>query len=299
MRWRPAAVGLAAILLGVGAGVGIKALRGANERPAGPALTLHATAEQWRTDEVDRAIAVALHNDGPVPVRLSRVELVLPSFTGGPPSVEDVLLPATGLRVDVSIPYGTGKCPDVNATAPVAAPAEAIVDARLDSGGPTTRMRLSLPYPNVLLNRILRDECVQQRLNRSVVLSFGPWRPRPDGVLDGTLILTAGPDRNADVSLVELSGSIHTDVKPVGDAARSPLITLPATAASVQLPVTANASRCDPHAIAEAKKPFEFPAFLSVGGAPKLATTVPITETDRLALDRMLHIRCKLGLPAG
>jgi hypothetical protein len=296
MRWRPVLVGLAAVVLGAGAGAGVQALRGGSGdgTPAAGDLRLRATAEQWRTNEVQRTVAVALHNDGPVPVRVSRVELVFPSFAGAAASDTDALLPPNGLRVDVPLPYGTGTCTDLSNTAPAAAPAEVIVDARPD-GGATSRVRLALPYPNALLDKLLRDDCVQQRLNRSVVLSFGPWTNRADGTLAGHLILTAGPARDAAVDLLEINGSIHTLVRPADPAAKRPLITLPATTASVTLPVIADASRCDPHAVAEAKKPFEFPAFLSVGGGAEIATTLPVTEADKLALDRMLRTRCKPG----
>jgi hypothetical protein len=291
-RWRPVLVGLAVIVLGVGVGVGARALRGADQ-PEPAALRLRATAEQWRDDEVQRKVAVALHNDGGAPVRVSRVELVLPSFAGAGTLDTNALLPVGGLRVDVSVPYGTGRCPDLRVSAPDSAPAEVIVDARPDAGGATSRLRLALPYPNVLLDRLLRDDCAQQRLHRSVVLSLGPWRPRADGTLAGAVILAAGPDREGPVSLVELDGSIHTDLRPVGPA-RSPLITLTEPAATVELPVIADAARCDPHAVAEAKKPFEFPAFVAVG-ADRIATTLPITDVDRLALDTMLRTRCKHG----
>ncbi|GIJ03191.1 hypothetical protein Sya03_25430 [Spirilliplanes yamanashiensis] len=254
--------------------------------PAPPAPKLHATAEQWRTDEVARNLAVALHNDDTVPLRVTRVQLVLPSFTGAGVVDKEALLPVGGLRVDVPVPYGTGTA--CAGESPAAAPSQAIVDVARE-GGPTRRVTLDLPHPSERLDRLLRQDCLAARAARSVALTFGPWTSTPDGALRGSLVVTrasgAGPDP---VTVAELGGNVLYTLRPdrLGDLA--------AGAPTVAFGLRADALDCDPHAVAEVKKPYEFPVRLVLGGED-VPTQVTVTENDKLTLDTMLRARC--GLP--
>ena len=65
MRWQRSVLIVAgAAVLVAGLVVGIRAVAGSGDQaPDGPTVRLHATAEQWRTDEVNRQVAIALHND--------------------------------------------------------------------------------------------------------------------------------------------------------------------------------------------------------------------------------------------
>ena len=270
--------------------VAVLLLTAACSEQAGPAAPppakLHATAEQWRTDEVARNLAVALHNDGTVPLRVTRVQLVLPSFTGAGTVEKEALLPVGGLRVDVPVPYGTGTACD--GPSPAAAPSQAIVDVAPE-GGPVSRVTLDLPHPNERLDRLLRQDCLAARAARSVSLTFGPWTSTPDGALRGSLVVTraagAGP---AAVTVAELGGNVLYTLKPdrLGDLA--------AGAPSVAFGLRADALDCDPHAVAEVKKPYEFPVRLVLGGED-VPTQVAVAEGDKLTLDTMLRARC--GLP--
>src|SRR5690349_24247871 len=124
MRWRPVLLVTAAVVLLAAAVAVTVAVR--TGRKSEPPLRLSATAEQWRVHEVNRQLAIALHNNGDVPVRITRVEPVLPSFDGEAAVDTDALLPVGGLRVDVPVPFGTGTCVST------AAPSQVVIDARPD-----------------------------------------------------------------------------------------------------------------------------------------------------------------------
>lgn len=255
-----------------------------------PELRLRATAEQWRQHEVDRQLAIALHNDGDRPVWIVRVEPDLPSFEGEAPVDTPALLPPNGLRVDVTVPYGTGGCV-------AAAEASAVtVVARVEGETRTQRVRLALPHPNALLDRLVADDCAAETLRKSVVLTFGDWADLGADGLRGSLIVERTAAATAGkVQLHAFDGNVmyrlaYRRATPLAEVTtQTPLVTLP----FVTTPL-----RCDLHAFAEVKKPFEFPVRVSLDGGKQLSTTVPVDEDDKQALDTMLRRNCGVA-PAG
>jgi hypothetical protein len=284
-RRRPWLIAAAVVVVAVVAGYGVRLATAGG--PAAPPTTpaLHVTAEQWRTDEVARNLAVALHNDGPKPIRVSRVQLDLPSFTGAGTVEREALLPVGGLRVDVPVPYGTGTA--CSSATPRSAPSRVVVDAA-EEGAPVRRVTLDLPYPNTLIDRLLRQDCQIARAARSVALTFAPWTSTPDGRLRGGLVVTraGGADPSA-VTVADLDGNVLYNLTP------DRLGELPAGAPAVTFPLLADVLDCDPHAVAEVKKPYEFPVRLTLAG-DNVPTTVTVSEDDKVTLDTMLRRRCHL-----
>ena len=308
--------GTVAALLLVAAVVAL-ATRGTGDRAgagdpaaAGPPLRLRATAEQWRQDEVARLLGVALHNDGDVPVWVSRVEPDLPSFEGETAADTPALLPTNGLRVDVTVPYGTGSCQ------PSAAPSSVTVVARAEGQTAWQRVRLALPHPNELLNRLLADDCAAETVRRSVTLRFGDWTDLGADGVRGSLVLerTAAATGTARVHSLDGNVMYRLTITPAGPAGpagpaapagsappggpAASLAEVTAAAPVGAVPFVAGPLRCDLHAFAEVKKPFEFPARVSLDGGEQLYTTVPVDDDDRKALDTMLRRNCGIP-PAG
>jgi hypothetical protein len=285
---RPVIVAAATLLL-------LAACSEATPETPGAGLRLHATAEQWRVHEVNRQLAIALHNDGDTPVRVARVEPVLPSFEGEKPADTDAVLPVGGLRVDVPVSFGAGGC-----TPAEAAPSQVIVTARPEPTGTGAgtgtgasdwqTVTLDLPNPNPLLNNLLAIDCAAEEVQRSVTLSFGPWQDLgPDGVR-GSLRAERTAAATGTVRITELDGNVL--YRLAFPKAREAEVTATAPAASIDLVVTP--LRCDLHAFAEVKKPFEFPVRVALGDREPLASTVPVDEDDKKALDTMLRRICKV-----
>ncbi|MFI1992648.1 hypothetical protein [Actinoplanes sp. NPDC020271] len=287
MRWRPVLlVSGVVVLLALAGAVAVRA--GRSSSPAGPALHLSATAEQWRVHEVNRQLAIALHNNGDVPVHVTRVEPVLPSFDGEAGVDTDAVLPVGGLRVDVPVPYGTGTCA-------TAAASHVVVDARAEGSTVVEHLTLALPDPNPLLDRLLRADCATQRIQQSVTLRFGPWTDAGDSGLRGSLLVERTAAATGTIAVLELDGNVmYALTLPTG----TPLATVTAAEPTASVPLTASPGRCDAHALAEIKKPFEFLATVTLDGGDKLITAVPVPDADRKTLDTMLRRICKLP-PAG
>ncbi|MFC4072738.1 hypothetical protein [Actinoplanes subglobosus] len=254
-----------------------------------PELRLRATAEQWRQDEVARQLGIALHNDGDAPVWISRVEPDLPSFEGEAPVDTPALLPPNGLRVDVTVPYGTGGC-----TAAAEASYVTVV-ARVEGDTRTQRVRLALPHPNELLDRLLADDCAAETVRRSVTLRFGDWTDLGADGVRGSLVVERTAAATGTVRLHSFDGNV---MYRLAYRTATPLAEVTAAAPGATLPFVASPLRCDLHAFAEVKKPFEFPVRVSLDGGRQLYTTVPVDDDDRKALDTMLRRNCGVP-PAG
>jgi hypothetical protein len=254
--------------------------------PPPPPLKLSATAEQWRVHEVSRRLAVALHNDGDVPVQVNRVEPVLPSFEGEAGVDTDAILPVGGLRVDVPVPFGEGGCGGASAASQV------IVSARPEGATAWQRVTLDLPHPNALLDKLMADDCAAQRITESVTLSFGRWEDLgPQGVR-GSLEVKRSAAATGTVTIDELDGNV---LYRLAFARKDPpLATVSAQSARAVVPFVVTPLRCDLHAFAEVKKPFEFPVHISLDQAEPLVSTVPVDDDDRAALDTMLRRICKV-----
>ncbi|BCJ53007.1 hypothetical protein Asp14428_44820 [Actinoplanes sp. NBRC 14428] len=258
----------------------------AGDEPDGPSVRLHATAEQWRNNEVNRELAVALHNDTGVPVWVSRVDPVLPSFEGESGADTNTLLPASTLRVDIPVKFGAGAC------IPAAAASHVVVVARPEGATKWQRITVPLPDPNPLLDRLLAIDCATQRVQQSVTLRFGPWTDLGRDGVRGSILIDRTAAATTDVRIREVDGNI---MYRFAFAGATPLATVTAAAPHAEVRFTAQPQRCDLHAFAEIKKPFEFPVRVSLGAAEPLTTTIPVDADDRRALDTMLRRNC--GLP--
>ncbi|MFF0378375.1 hypothetical protein [Actinoplanes missouriensis] len=253
--------------------------------PAGRPVSISVTAEQWRVHEVNRQLAIALHNNGATPVRVSRVEPDLPSFEGESGVDTDALLPVGGLRVDVPVPFGAGGCNPAEAAA-----SRVVVTARPEGTADWQRVTLDLPHPNPLLDKLLAADCAAQRVRDSVTLAFGPWQDLgPDGVR-GSLEITRTSAAVGTVRITELDGNVlYRLAFPRGGTAE-----VSAARPAAAIPIVVTPLRCDLHAFAEVKKPFEFPVHVALDGREPLAGTVGVDEDDKTALDTMLRRICKV-----
>ncbi|MEV4641851.1 hypothetical protein AB0J80_31350 [Actinoplanes sp. NPDC049548] len=275
-RWRWALILAVAGLAGT-----IQACGGA-ESPEDPPVRLHATAEQWRNNEVKRELAIALHNDGPVPVWVSRVEPDLPAFEGEAGVDTNTLLPAGGLRVDIPVPFGTGGCRQDTA------PSRVVVVAHPEGSARSQRITVALPYPNPLLAKLLAIDCATERVRQSVSLRFGPWGQLGRDGIHGSLVVDRTAAASGSIQVTELEGNVlyrFTMAKgvPLADVTVTP---------HAEVPFLADPQRCDAHAFADVKKPFEFPVRVALDGAEPLVTTVPVDDDDKVALESMLRRLC-------
>jgi hypothetical protein len=244
------------------------------------AVKLRVELTQGRVDEVRHTVQISMHNDGPAKITVERVELQAPSFKGVGSVPVDAPLPVGGLRVDVPVSYGTGVCQG-DELKPRSAASHVAFGVRTEDGK-LHDVRLPLPDPDPMLDKLLAIDCQQAYLDRQVTLTFGPWTHLPSGWLNGTVVMKR-VGFTGTVTLQEFVGSILLEVLPLParEQTPKPYAVLQSGQNEVTIPVVVDGERCTPHALAEIKKPYVFPAWLSLDGGPPLYTELKITDAER------------------
>ncbi|MFG3439309.1 hypothetical protein ACGF0J_18880 [Nonomuraea sp. NPDC047897] len=247
--------------------------------PAGVSVSL----AQWRSDEPVHALQIAVRNTTTTPVYFADVQLVTASFETLPPQRADATIRRTE-RTDLPITYGEANC------APSGLPRlqPATVVARVRTGDePLRKVVFTVPHPDPLLSRLLREECSAYLVKQAATLSFGPDWKRDGELMRGSLVLTR---RGAGtVSVTSVDGTTHYMVTP--GVRRRPLVTLEAGARRAEAPIALSPGRCDPHAFAEAKKAFQFPVRASVdGGEERIVIVTPPQDAQDRLIDYALRV---------
>lgn len=261
-------------------------------------VRLWATLERLRTDELTHTLQIAVRNDGPLPVQVTRAQLVAPSFADTTPVDVETTIPVGGHRIDIQVPYGVPRCAadtDFADADPIQASTPSQAKLRtITQDGRQREVTLDLPHPNELLDRLLRLECRQQRLAQVGSVRFGTWVRQADGTLRVPLLVerTGSPEP---LTVYDVRGSVLYLVMPDPADRPRPLATLPAGQTRMGLPLIVDANRCTGHALGEAKKPFVFPVWLSIDGGENIYTTIPISAQDERELRALSDRRCANG----
>ncbi|MER7276061.1 hypothetical protein ABT369_16540 [Dactylosporangium sp. NPDC000244] len=277
--------------------LGGAALAGHAPRPApaaeDPALPLRVELTQGRVDEVRHTVQISMHNDGADKLIVERVELQSPSFTGTEQVRADAWLPPGGLQVDVPVSYGKGVCTGDDLK-PRAAPSFVALRVRTENG-PARDVRFPLADPNPMLDKFLAIDCQQAYLDRQATFTFGPWTHLPSGWVDGTVVVRRTGFKGT-ITLREFVGSILLEVMPVPlrEATPKPYGVLPPGTDELKIPIIVDGERCTPHALAEIKKPYVFPAWVSLDDGPPLYTELKITDAEVAAFKPVIDA-CAAG----
>jgi hypothetical protein len=109
----------------------------------------------------------------------------------------------------------------------------------------------------------------------------------------------AGSTMTGDVVLTRRSGEDPVEVTRLGGSVvLQPVLDddLPVTLApdrdELRMPVTFDAARCDPHALAETKKPFVFPLAVTVGDEDGVPVDLPLDDAQKAQLEEFLGRVC-------
>lgn len=246
-----------------------------------PEPRLSATLEIRRIPGDERVVAIAVTNHEAEPVTIERAELVSRSLDSTGPISVDVTVPSGAIR-DVFVEYGSGICG--GDLAPASEPA--VASLWLSSGH---RPEVPLPYPNGALDRLLTADCTHAFLAATATVSFSGWVTEPDGSLRVDLVIKrVGGD--APIRVDRVSGNPHYALAPVDRA--EPVATMAADEARLVIAGHVDANRCDPHALAEAKQPFYFPVWLSIGDIELIPGAVDVSTEDAAEIEVMGDARC-------
>lgn len=232
-----------------------------------------------RTDEaVGGQVQVRITDTGDAPFTVTSVALDSAGFEPlEATAVEAGFVP--GRVIDLPIPYGEPVC----AVAPLPAVASLTV---VRPGGAVED--LTVPLVAEVLGRIHREECAALAVLEVVGVEVTGLREDGDA-LRGELTLT------------RLKGEEQVTASRLG---RSVLIdatvdSLPLELAGeplVSTTVTFTPATCDPHVLAETKKPYVFPLAVTVGDDETVSVDLPLDEAARSRLAALVQRVCT---PAG
>lgn len=242
---------------------------------------LTATVYLPRLVRDDRTVAVLLRNDSPSPVRVLEVELVTDSFAPTGPVAKDVVI-APGSAKALPLTYGEGQCD--GQTSPPVAPAHAALVLEVD--GQSVSIQLPLPNSDDLAPRLHAD-CAAQFVTAAIDVRLEGWAGNPDGTLQTTLLVSrvAGDEP---VTVNDLKGSVLYRLT----ATNGLPVVLPSGTERVEIPVTVSPARCDGHAMADAKFPYLFLAYVTIGDSPLLPGHITTDEPGKEALPEMWNSLC-------
>ncbi|TDE07886.1 hypothetical protein [Jiangella asiatica] len=248
------------------------------DRAEAPDLT--ATAEIRRSFNRPGLVVIAVTNHGTQDVRITSAELLSDSFEAtGPQSFDSTIPPGTTPR-DLQLEYGTARCPDGVASSTGPASVALVAEA---ADGTEHELELDLPHPNGTLDRLLRTDCGAQVLGAAVDLTLSPLASQPDATLSGVLTVSR-IDGSAEPAVIhDVRGSVLFTV--TADPA--------AAAGSAERRVHFDVLRCGGHAIGDAKRPYAFTAWITLGDAEPIPTLIPVDDAARAALDAMQGVRCE------
>jgi hypothetical protein len=245
--------------------------------PAVPGIS--AEAVRLRTDEaVGGQVQVRLTDTGTAPFTVTAVAIESPAFAALPPTAVATTY-APGQTIDLPTPFGVVAC-----AAPVE-PAAARLTVSRDGGAPE---ELRVPLTGGTLAQVHDEECAAARVRAVVDIALTGLTEAPDGRSLTGAVLLSRRSGNDPVEVVALGRSVL--LEPAVD--RDLPVTLPPGRSELSLPVTVTPASCDPHVLAETKKPFVFPLSLAVGGADPVPVDLPVDEVQKGQLQQLVDRVC-------
>jgi hypothetical protein len=229
-----------------------------------------------RADEaLGGQVQVRLTDTGDAPFTVVGVALTSPAFAEQPPTQETATY-APGRTIDLPVPFGPVDCAaDVH---PVGA------RLQLDRGaGPE---EVVVPLAGDALDLVAGEQCAAQRLAEHVVVAVDGFTEDGDGVR-GSVVLTRVDDDGGEVRVDALGRSVLLE-----PAAPDLPATLGAGERELTLPLAVGLASCDPHVLAETKKPFVFPLTVEAAGETAVVD-LPLSDVQRGQLQALVDRVCR------
>lgn len=248
--------------------------------PTVPAVPgIEAEAVRLRTDEaVGGQVQVRITATGDEPFTVTSVALDSPGFVPVPPRAASTEF-APGRTVDLPVRYGEPRCEAA------AEPAAARLTVVRPDGSSED---LVVPLAAEVMTRIHAEECAVLALLEVVDVDVVGLAEEDDAVT-GEIRLTRRAGA-APVTIARVGRSVILDV--TADE-------LPARMADdedeLSTPVAFTSATCDPHALAETKKPYVFPLEVTVGASEPVVMDLPVDDDLRDRLEGLVDRVCLPG----
>ena len=236
-----------------------------------------AEAVRLRTDvAVGGQVQVRITDTGTEPFSVTSVQLDSPGFAPLPPRPVAARY-APGQVIDLPTPFGAVRCAE--AVDPVA--------ARLSVERPNGAVdELVVPLAGGTMAQVFAEQCAVEDVLAVVDISVLDLAASGDALgADVVLTRRSGED---DVVVSALAPSVVLDPVPAQELP----VTLAAGEEQLRLPITFDAERCDPHALAETKQPFRFPLTVTVGDGDPVPVDLPLDQAQERQLQEHLARVC-------
>jgi hypothetical protein len=247
-----------------------------------PVEGLLATVATNRLYATRHAFGVGLRNVGEASVTVREVRLDSGLYEPAAAGDEQVLLQAGGRRFVLPVPYGEPRCGDD------AAETYAVVVV-LDDGR-EVRVPAVEEYPGAV-PRVHERECFAVDVHERVDFRFGDEWTQSGIAISGEVLLEqrhAGDPVAIDDARGNVIFTLHVE------AEGNPILQVTDDEPAASVPITISADRCDPHAVAEFKRPYVFLSWIAVGDGEPVAVELEATGAARDALDQLIAT-CSTG----
>lgn len=232
----------------------------------GPAVdpVAEATPPTWLTQFADyprylwhlRRLAIATTNSGDAPIEVTSIALRADHFTHLDAEEKSSVIPP-GARVDLQVDFG--ELVDCTATEPL----DASVEIALRIGEDPIARAYTVAIDPEPLDDMRQTECRQQAVTDAVAIGFDDhWELVGDTISAG--IVVDRVDGDEPIRVDSLRGTEIFVMQPVRST-EDLAVTLHPGEPTTVIPVQLRVLRCDPHAVGQSTRTFEFKTWVAVG----------------------------------
>jgi hypothetical protein len=241
-----------------------------------PVPGIEAEAVRQRTDEaLGRQVQTRVTNTGDAPFTVTSVALDSPGFAPLPPRAETATYQPKQV-IDLPTPFGDAIC------GTAAQPAAALLTVVRPDG---TSRDVRVPLSADVLDLIHEQTCAAEAVLAVADIQVSDLQDDGDGST-GTLTLTRQSGSQA-VTVTRLGRSVLL-APTVADLP----LRLASGAGSASTAISFTPASCDPHVLAETKKPYVFVLSMTVGDGDEVPVDLPLDQGDKDALAAMVQRVC-------
>lgn len=231
-----------------------------------------------RLYETRGALGLSLRNVGGTPVEVVSVQLASPAYEELAASPATVLLQPGGRRFVVPLPRGPARCD--------ADPPSTFRTIVATADGRVLDVPAVEEYSGAVARAHAR-ECAAAAVRDAVTISFGETWQRDGRAAIGELTVSRRPDTpEVDVAVDDATGNVIFTLRIAGPG--SPILGLDPGETQARVPVTISADRCDPHAVAEFKRPMVFLAWIALDDGDAVPVEFEATGDVRRLLEQII-----------
>jgi hypothetical protein len=247
------------------------------DAPAGGA-GLQVTLRRSTLFETHRALSLSVRNgDADHDVAIGTIQLDSPRFEPVDPDDRDARIRAER-TASLPLPFGAAACDGA-----ADGPAELVVEV----DGETERVPVT-ESPSDLLATLQGNECAEAAIDEQLDLALDAgWERTGPTTIEGTFEMAQATD-GVTAEIEQMEGNVIFHVAADGDDGDGPWLRVDDDEPSARGTLTIEASRCDPHALLEFKRPFVIFGYVSVGDAEPVRYDIEAQGEARRAMGELM-----------